>query len=145
MTDQSSPQFYEVSEDFVSLFRSLWDARLGNEVSYKLVGNTKIKTGIKVRKVPAVYYHLLNKEIIVEVNESLVDALEEDKDKSLLIDDALSTISYNTETGKVGVSAFSVVSNPGVLQKYGNDNVIRVKELIHQAYQQAQDAAKDAK
>ena len=149
-------KFFEISEENQQIFDDVWqESGMFNYIDLKVVGTPKAKEVIKVQKTNP-YAEYLGKcpdSIIVTVYEEVFDRLD-DKNKKLLVEDALSLVSYDSEKDKINVGAPQIVITVGGRMKYGEElinaaeiavTMIQEIEEEKKAQREAEKAAKKAK
>lgn len=138
---------FELTEENQQLFIDLFDETgLNNYMQLKLIGIAKSKEVIKVAKpndVAKYVGHLPDDMVTIIVYEEAFDRLDE-KNKKLLISDALNMITYDGEKDKIGIGVPQIVVTVGGRQKYG-DELINASEMGVLAIQQIEDEKQQAK
>ena len=139
-------KFFELSEENQQIFDDVWQkSGMFNYIDLKVVGTPKAKEVIKVQKTNP-YAEYLGKcpdSIIVTVYEEVFDRLD-DKNKKLLVEDALNLVSYDSEKDKINVGAPQIVITVGGRMKYGED-LINAAETGVLAIQQLEDEKREQK
>jgi len=122
----------EVSEEVVKFFnKRLENFSIPVDFKFQFQGNLKQKTLIKLSKITDHFSVLLNKDILVHINEDYFDAFdaEDEKINEILFDQCIDLISYNMDTGVVKINKENFTSTEGIIEKYGYDGVQRAKEV----------------
>ena len=94
---------------------------------YKLIKNndlTKYKTNV---------------DVFMVINEKVFDQLS-DVHKIIIADEALAGIHYDFEKDKLTIGKADFTTFSGLLQKYGADQCVELKELIKLIYSQKQES-----
>ena len=99
-------KIYETSEDIAELARNKFAETYLEQVGINLniISVTKSKSVLKVSKASAVLRHLTNKDVILTVYEDAFDRLS-DEAKAILMEGALSNVSFDTEKDKLNVDS----------------------------------------
>lgn len=138
---------FELTEENQQLFIDLFDETgLNNYMQLKLIGIAKSREVIKVAKpndVAKYVGHLPDDMVTIIVYEEAFDRLDE-KNKKLLIRDALNMITYDSEKDKISIGVPQIVVTVGGRQKYGDD-LINASEMGVLAIQQIEDEKQQAK
>jgi hypothetical protein len=97
-------KIFETSEEIVELARKKW-SETGLEhigINLKLISVPKAKFALKVNRANATTNFLTKNDLIITVYEQVLDRLS-DEHKEILMEGALSNISYDTEKDKIVV------------------------------------------
>lgn len=142
-------KYYEVSEDIEKIFNSVLEkTSIPQWVEFKLIGNDTIKDVYQVKKLSELYEYLSEgTSMVIIINCVIFDELEE-KQKELLVEEALTSINVNPDNDKISVEPFDFSTYSGMLNKYGNEEMIRLKETVislYQAKKQREDELKETK
>ncbi len=116
-------KFFEISEENQEIFDDIWqESGMFNYIDLKLLGVPKAKEVIKVQKTnpQAEYLGKCPDSIVVTVYEEAFDRLDE-KQKRLIAEDALSSVSYDDEKDKIVVGCPQIVVTVGGRAKYGDE------------------------
>ena len=93
--------FYELSEDTISTFFEVFNKKaFPVSVKFQFEGDEKQKELIKVSVIPPKFSFLLQKEILVSINEDLMMVFDEES-ITILIEQEIDKININVETGKI--------------------------------------------
>jgi len=99
-------QFFETSKDIADLAQEKWEntglAQMGIEL--KLISTPKAKSILKAQRANATTNYLTKKDVILIVFEEAFDRLT-DEHKNLLMEGAISNISYDTDKDKLNVES----------------------------------------
>ncbi len=140
-------KIFETSEDIVELVEQQF-SDCGLEaygLTLKIMSLTKAKEVIKASKASATTEFLTKKDGIIQIQiyEAAFDRLTDDT-KNLLIEMALSTISYDGEKDKILVdnNPYNAVFN--MRRKYGNDFLDKLEQSFL-VIQQLEDEEKEQK
>lgn len=141
-------KYLEPFEDTQDLFtQKIKDAGLSQYLTITIVVNNTAKDIFKVNKTNDLFKHRSGDDVLIVLNEQIFDQLPDDQ-KSIVADEALAEISYDTENDKLVITKPTFVAHDGVLDKYGYDVLKVVRESIKTLYQvekQREDEAKAAK
>jgi len=138
-------KFEKVTEETQELFSKLVsDYMLDNYVNIELLSSPSSKQITKVVKANDITKHKTNVDVFVLINENVFDKLEDD-DRLIMAEHTIAGISYNTEKDKLELRNPDIVGHSGVLKKYGNDEFLRVNELVNLIFQQEKDKENDKK
>ena len=141
-------KFFEISEENQQIFDDVWqESGMFNYVDLKIVGTPKAKEVIKVQKTNpyAGYWGKCTGSISVTVYEEVFDRLD-DKSKKLLVEDALSLVSYDSEKDKINVGAPQIVITVGGRMKYGEEliNAAEIAVTMIQEIEEEKKAQREA-
>lgn len=128
-------KFYEVSEDAVQIFEDVFSNKsFPIKVDFQFIGAEKQKQLIKISKLPEQYSFLLNKELLVTINEDLLNVFDDESIK-ILIEQELDKVSIDIDSGKIKMIRPDLTTFSSIINKYGIEKVSRanqVEELYHQ-------------
>ena len=128
-------KFYEVSEDAIQMFEDVFSNKsFPIKVDFQFIGSEKQKQLIKITKLPEQYSFLLNKELLVTINEDLLNVFDDESIK-ILIEQELDKVSIDIDSGKIKMIRPDLTTFSSIINKYGIEKVSRanqVEELYHQ-------------
>ena len=94
-------KFYDVSSDTQDTFFKVFNKKtFPLSIKFQFVGAEKQKSLIKITKLPDQYSFLLDKELLVQVNEDLISVFDEES-VTILIEQEIDKISVDTQSGKI--------------------------------------------
>ena len=128
-------KFYEVSEDSIARFYEIFNKKsFPVSIKFQFIGNEKQKELIKVSKIADQYAFVLQKEILVSINDDLMSVFD-DESITILIEQEIDKININIETGKIKLIRTDLNTFSALVNKYGVEKVARankVEELYHE-------------
>jgi len=128
-------KFYEVSEDSIARFYEIFNKKsFPVSIKFQFIGNEKQKELIKVSKIADQYAFVLQKEILVSINDDLMSVFD-DESITILIEQEIDKININIETGKIKLIKTDLNTFSALVNKYGVEKVARankVEELYHE-------------
>jgi len=128
-------KFYEVSEDTQKEFFDVFNKKsFPISVGFQFIGSEKQKQLIKISKLADQYTFLLNKELLVSVNEDLFNVFDEES-ISILIEQEIDKISIETESGKIKMIKPDLSTFSALITKYGVEKVAKANQ-VEELYQQ---------
>jgi hypothetical protein len=128
-------KFYEVSEDSKKEFFNVFNKKsFPISVGFQFVGSEKQKQLIKISKLADQYSFLLQKELLVIVNEDLFSVFDQES-ISILIEQEIDKISIETESGKIKMIRPDLTTFSSLITKYGVEKVARANK-VEELYQQ---------
>lgn len=128
-------KFYEVSEETKKEFFNVFNKKsFPISVGFQFVGSEKQKQLIKISKLPDQYSFLLQKELLVIVNEDLFSVFDQES-ISILIEQEIDKISIETESGKIKMVRPDLTTFSSLITKYGVEKVARANK-VEELYQQ---------
>lgn len=133
-------KFYNLSDDAISRFEEVFNKKaFPLNVGFQYVGSESQKELIKVTKVPDVYNFLLEKELLVSINEDLMDKFD-DESVTILIEQELDKISINIDSGKIKFVKPDLSTFASLVSKYGIEKVSRANQVEDLYNQQKMDS-----
>ena len=128
-------KFYEVSEETKKEFFNFFNKKsFPISVGFQFVGSEKQKQLIKISKLADQYSFLLQKELLVIVNEDLFSVFDQES-ISILIEQEIDKISIETESGKIKMVRPDLTTFSSLITKYGVEKVARANK-VEELYQQ---------
>jgi len=121
-------KFYEVSDETVNIFMEIASQKCFNEISFQFIGCDTQKTLIKISKLSEQYEFLLNKHILVSLNELLLHKFE-DESINILFEQELDKIHFNIETAKVKLIKTDINTFSTLIKKYGIEKISKANQL----------------
>lgn len=138
---------FNLTEENQTLIEDLFEETgLNNYMQLRLIGRPKAKEVIKVSRPNDVAKHVGNLPddvVVVVVYEEAFDRLDE-KNKKLLVNDALAMIQYDSEKDKISIGTPQIVVTVGGRQMYG-DELINAAEMGVLAIQQIEEEKQQLK
>jgi hypothetical protein len=128
-------KFYDVSSDTQDTFFKVFNKKtFPLSIKFQFVGAEKQKSLIKITKLPDQYSFLLDKELLVQVNEDLISVFDEES-VTILIEQEIDKISVDTQSGKIKLIKPDLTTFSSLISKYGVDKVAKANQ-IEELYQQ---------
>ena len=129
-------KFEQPFDDTKSIFDTLIvNADLDRNVTIEVLVNNRQKEIYKLVKTNDLTKYKTNVDVFVVINETVFDQLA-DVQKVIIADEALAGIHYDIEKDKLVISKTDFSTFSGLLQKYGAEQCIELKELIKLIYSQ---------
>lgn len=136
-------KFYEVSQDTKDVFLKVFNKKsFPLAINFQFVGCENQKSLIKISKLSDQYIFLLNKELIVQVNEDLMSVFE-DESITILIEQEIDKISVDTQSGKIKMIKPDLTTFSSLITKYGVDKVARANQVEELYQQQVKDGKEE--
>jgi len=134
-------RFYELSEDTISDFYEIFNKKsFPVSMKFQFQGDQKQKGIISITKVPDKYAAILEKELLISINEDLLTAYD-DESITILFEQEIDKININLDSGKIKLIRTDLNTFSGLVNKYGVEKVARANK-VEELYQEQQ---KDAK
>lgn len=124
-------KFVEVSQETQDVFNRVLEATsIPQWVDFKLLANNSQNELYVVKKLSELFEVLTDGlSIVVILNEEIFDSLEDDQ-KLLVFEEALTGVVVNPDNDKISIEKYDFSTYSGMLDKYGDDKMIRLKETI---------------
>lgn len=134
-------KFEEVFEDTQELFNSFIDEVPNlREVNIKILANNRLKEIGKVVKANDLLKHMTNEDVIVLLNETIFEQLDEEQRK-MVIEELIAQVYFDDERGRVTIIKPDVNTFSLLLRKYGYDKYETLHESIKALFAQAEEEA----
>jgi hypothetical protein len=122
-------KFYEVSEDAIAKFYEVFNKKsFPVSINFQFVGCEKQKELIKVSKIADHFAFILQKEILVSINDDLMSVFD-DESITILIEQEIDKININIETGKIKFVKTDLNTFSAIVNKYGVEKVARANKV----------------
>ena len=132
-------KFYEVSQDTIDTFFKVFNKKtFPMSVNFQFIGCENQKALIKISKLPDQYAFLMNKELIVSINEDLFSVFDE-VSITILIEQEIDKISIDGQTGKIKMIKPDLTTFSSLISKYGVDKVAKANQIEELYNQQVAD------
>lgn len=134
-------KFYNLSEDTIDTFKKVFSRKtFPLNVGIQFVGSESQKNLIKVSKLPDQYSFILDKELIVSINDDLMSIFDDDS-IDILIEQELDKVFYDSGTGKIKMIKPDLNTFSSLINKYGIDRVSKANQ-VESLYQSQKDDQK---
>lgn len=135
--------FYELSEETTGKFFEIFNKKsFPLSVKFQFIGDEKQKELIKISIINPKFAFLLNKEILVSINEAIFDAFDEES-VTILMEQEIDKIYINIETGKMKLIKTDLNTFSSLVNKYGVEKVARANKVEELYKEQQKDAEQD--
>jgi len=122
-------RFDVVSDDIKEKFLDVYKQKTFQfDIKFKFVDDSKLKKVIEIKKIPDLYSFILEKEVLVLINEETFDKLDKDS-QEILIEQEIDKISLNIETGKITMNKPDIVTFSPLISKHGIDKVAKANQV----------------
>ena len=134
--------FYELSEDTTGKFFEIFNKKsFPLSIKFQFIGDEKQKELIKVSLINPKFSFLLEKEILISVNEDIMNAFD-DESVTILMEQEIDKIYINIETGKMKLIKTDLNTFSSLVNKYGVEKVARANK-VEELYQDQKRDARD--
>jgi len=122
--------FKELEQDIVDFFNDRFTSTFSAPLSlnFYFQSNIKQKGLIKLTKIPDHFSVIMNKDILVQVNEEYFDAFD-DEINIILFDQAIAQIDCDLDKGTFKIGKANFNASEGIITKYTYDRVQKALEL----------------
>jgi hypothetical protein len=136
-------KFYNVSDETISTFKSIFSKKsFPFNVGFQFVGSESQKNLIKISKMPDQFAFILEKELLVIINDELMGVFE-DESIQILMEQEIDKISVNMDTGKIKMIKPDLNTFSGIINKYGIEKVAKANKVEELYSEQKQDKEED--
>ena len=111
-------------------------------VGFQFVGSESQKNLIKISKLPDQFAFLMEKDLLVSMNEDLMNVFDEESIE-ILIEQEIDKISVNLDTGKIKMIKPDLTTFSSLINKYGIEKIARANKVEELYAEQKQDAEED--
>lgn len=136
-------KFYEVSEDTIKVFDDVFNKKSFHiGINFQFIGNDKQKELIKISKISDVYSFILEKDILVSINETLLNVFD-DEMVTILMEQEIDKVFVSIDTGKIKLIKPDLTTFTSLINKYGVEKVARANQVEDLFHQQTTDGAEE--
>jgi len=136
-------KFYSLSDETIGTFKSIFNKKsFPFNVGFQFVGSESQKNLIKISKMPDQFAFILEKELLVSINDDLMSVFEEESIQ-ILMEQEIDKISVNMDTGKIKMVKPDLTTFSGLINKYGIEKVAKANKVEELYAEQKQDAEED--
>ena len=139
---KDAPKFEDASEDVIEGFNLILQ-KLDLPFTFKAcyLSSTKQKKMVTMKRLPAEYSKLLDKDVLIVFNESMYQPLD-DLSKEILFEQEIAKISLDMENGNIKTVKPDLNTFSGLIKKWGIDAVAKANQVESLLSQQIDDAKK---
>lgn len=132
--------YYEISEDTIEKFNSIFNKKsFPISVKFQFLGYEKQKNLIKISKVPDQFAFVLQKDLLIMINEDLMNKFDDDSIE-ILMEQEINKISINIDSGKIKLVKPDLTTFSSLISKHGIEKVGRANQVEELYNQQLQDS-----
>lgn len=128
-------KYVAISEENEKLFYEVLDeTTIPQWVEIKVLGCEKQKEIYKISKASDILEVLTEGiNFVVVINEGIFDQLTDEQQKMVLIE-CLAGVSFDSEKDVISLAKHDFTTHSGVLQRFGHEEIITLKESIKSLY-----------
>ena len=135
--------FYELSSDTTDRFFEIFNKKsFPIKVKFQFQGDEKQKELIKISIIPPKFAFILQKEILVTINEDILNVFDEES-VTILFEQEIDKININIESGKIKLVKTDLNTFSSLVNKYGVEKVARANKVEELYKEQKKDAEQD--
>lgn len=126
--------FSEISKETIDDFYNIFNKKaFVVSTKFEFVGNSKQKQLVKISKIPDQFSFLLDKELLVTINEDLMNVYDEES-ITILFEQEIDKIEINLDSGKIKLLKTDLNTFSSLVNKYGVEKVTKANgiEVLYQ-------------
>ena len=132
-------KFYEVDQDTIDTFMKVFSKKaFPIAVDFQFLGNEKQKELIKISKLNDQFVFLLQKQLLVSFNETLLSVFDEES-IDILIEQEIYKVAIDTQSGKIKMVKPDLTTFSSIINKYTLNKVARANQVEDLYDQQKKD------
>jgi hypothetical protein len=136
-------KFYKISDETINVFKKVFTKKsFPFNVGFEFMGCESQKNLIKISKLPDQFAFVLEKELLVQINEDLINVFDEESIQ-ILIEQEIDKISVNMDTGKIKMVKPDLTTFSSLINKYGIEKIARANKVEELYSQQKEDSQED--
>lgn len=122
-------KFTQLDEDVITKFLEIFKKKaFPINIAYEYIGSQKQKGLIKITKMPDHFEFLLEKQLLVSINQELFDKFDAEAIE-ILFEQEIDKISINIETGKIKLIKPDLNTFSSLIKKWGMESVGRANSV----------------
>ena len=132
-------KFYEISSDSIEIFKEVFNKKsFPVAIKFQFIGSESQKSLIKISKLSEQYVFLLDKELLVSINEDLMSVFD-DESITILLEQEIDKISIDIQSGKIKMIKPNLNTFSSLITKYGVDKVTKANSVENLYREQKED------
>jgi hypothetical protein len=136
-------KFYKLSDDTISSFKSVFTRKsFPFNIGFEFIGCESQKNLIKISKISDQFSFVLEKELMVQINEDLMNVFDTESIQ-ILFEQEIDKISVNMDTGKIKMVKPDLSTFSSLINKYGIEKIAKANKVEELYSQQKEDAQED--
>lgn len=136
-------KFYTLSDETIKEFNKVFKQKsFPVDVKFQFIGSESQKNLIKISKINDQFSFLLEKELLVSINETLLNVFDEES-VGILIEQEIDKISINIDTGKIKLVKPDLNTFSSLITKYGIEKIAKANQVEDLYEQQQKDSDDD--
>lgn len=137
-------QYYELDKDIIDFFMNIEkDFGFAMNIKYIFQANAKQKSLVKITKIADNYSVLLKSDMLVTVNESYFNLLDDDKIKTILFEQEIDKIHINLDRGTIKLVQPDLKTSVGLIKRHTYELVEKANETERLLAEQKKDQEMD--
>jgi len=138
-------KFYKISDETINIFKTVFTKKaFPFNVGFEFIGCEQQKTLIKINKISDQFSFLLEKELLVQINEDLMNVFDNES-VQILFEQEIDKISVNMDNGKIKMVKPDLSTFSSLINKYGIEKIARANKVEELYAKQKEDAQEDFK
>ena len=136
-------KFYNLSEGSIESFNKVLNKKaFPFNIGLQFVGCESQKTLIKITKLADQFSFLLEKELLVTINDELMSIFD-DESIEILIEQEIDKISINMDSGKIKMVKPDLNTFSSLINKYGIEKITKANQVEELYNKQKEDAKQE--
>jgi hypothetical protein len=136
-------KFYNLSEDTIQTFKTVFQKKsFPFNIGFQFIGSESQKNLIKINKISDQFSFILEKELLISINEDLMMVFDEES-VGILIEQEIDKISVNIDTGKIKMVKPDLSTFSSLINKYGIEKIAKANKVEELYAEQKQDQDED--
>ena len=132
-------KFYEISEDTKKEFFDIFNKKsFPLSLNFQFIGSESQKNLIKISKISDQFSFLMNKELLVSINEDLMSVFDQTS-ITILIEQEIDKINMDIKSGKIKMVKPDLTTFSSIISKYGVEKVAKANQVEELYNQQVSD------
>jgi hypothetical protein len=136
-------KFYNLQDDTIETFKSVFTKKsFPFNLGFQYIGSESQKNLIKITKISDQFSFILEKELLVSINEALMLVFDEES-VQILIEQEIDKITVNIDSGKIKLVKPDLTTFSSLINKYGIEKIAKANKVEELYSEQKKDAEED--
>lgn len=132
-------KFYEISEDTKKEFFDIFNKKsFPLSLNFQFIGSESQKNLIKISKISDQFAFLMNKDLLVSINEDLMSVFDQTS-ITILIEQEIDKVNMDIKSGKIKMVKPDLTTFSAIISKYGVEKVAKANQVEELYNQQVSD------
>jgi hypothetical protein len=121
--------YYNLTDETISIFKTVFEKKaFPSNIGLQFIGSESQKELIKIVKIPDTFSFILEKELLVIINDEYMSVFDDESIK-ILMEQQIDRVTVNMESGKIKMIKPDLTTFSGLINKYGLEKIKKANNL----------------